>query len=88
MQKEMYLEIIDHFGIDAQLDKLKEEVHEFEDAVVSGDKDAMEEEFADVLNVMTGFMFKFDLNSKKIMSIEVSKLIRTLQRIKEGFYDN
>ena len=68
-------EIYNHFGKDAQLEKLSEECNEF---IMDNDK----EEIADVFIVAAQLV----LNNPELMGIVEFKINRTLERIKDGFY--
>lgn len=82
------VDIFNHFGEEAQLEKLKEEVNEFIEAVQSGDIAHMEEEYADVMVCMAQFMYAKPLSETNIRNITTSKTVRTIERIITGHYEN
>ena len=73
-----YLKIFNHFGQDAQIDKLLEEVHEFIEAIKSGDMAHATEEYADVMVCMKQFRYAHKLDFEEIERIDRNKVIRTL----------
>lgn len=79
--------IYNHFGREAQIEKLREEIEEFIEAIRSGDKAHAGEEAGDVLTVMAGFIFGEELNYDLVMGTPVFKMPRTLERMKSGYYD-
>lgn len=104
---EKYLYIINKFGVDAQLDKLREEILEFEEATLKlqeiafnmttddlGDvevyhkaREYVIEEMGDVLTLLTQFVFYYAIEKPELDKVMDYKLERTLQRIKEGYYE-
>lgn len=81
------VKIFEHFGEEAQLGKLQEEVTEFIEAVRSRNIEHMEEEYADVLVCLTQFFFSKGLSESNVMSITTQKTVRTLERMKSGYYE-
>ena len=71
----MLKQIMDHFGMEEQIKKLREECLEF---LESGE----DEEIADVYNVVTGIVN----NSPRLQSIAMDKQLRTIDRIETGYY--
>lgn len=75
------LAIINHYGEEAQLLKLVEEMEELKEAIVDKHKEShIIEEMADVLNVLQGLIYKKGCE-EKIVEIQEEKLDRQLQRI-------
>jgi len=81
------LTIFNHFGEAPQIEKLREEVEEFIEAVLSGDKEHMEEEYADVMVCMTQFFYGKELDENNVLGITSSKVVRTIERINSGYYE-
>lgn len=81
------LDIFNHFGEEAQLEKLKEEVNEFIEAVQSGDVAHMEEEYADVMVCMAQFMYGKGLSESIVLKTTTNKVFRTIERIGSGYYE-
>jgi NTP pyrophosphatase (non-canonical NTP hydrolase) len=82
--------IVSHFGLLEQLKKLKEEVGELFEAVISGNNLHTLEELADVKVVLLGIdrAVAFDDNSKyRVLETMQSKVDRTLNRIESGYYE-
>ena len=84
--------ITNHFGIDTQLIKLNEEMGELLNegyyGVYKGDnKNSLEDECADVLNVLIQVMLYFNLDWKKIGERMNYKVQRCLNRISTDYYD-
>lgn len=80
MQKKQ-MSIIEHYGVEAQLKKLVEELDELKEAIVEEHNQAhIVEEMADVLNVMQGIIHKLGLE-EEIRAIQEYKLERQIQRI-------
>jgi len=88
-----YKKTFEHFGLDAQLDKLDEEMEEFEDEIFNfmdtQEKafDDLEWECADVINIMIQFVIAAGGSPESVISKATQKMIRTIKRIDEGFYD-
>lgn len=80
-------QIAEHFGIENQKAKLKEEVGELLEAIDEGEIEHITEEFADVLVVMLGIMVHYGLRVERIYAVMQSKIKRTLYRIETGYYD-
>ena len=93
--KQALLEIIDHYGVNAQQRQLAEEVFELQEAIIeyenSGcydEEDSVEfvnhiaEEIADVLNLIEQFMYYYDIDfDKEVLEIKHQKVARQLERI-------
>lgn len=81
-------QIFRHFGIEAQIEKLHEEIDEVYEAYLSGDLEHLSEEIGDSRLVLQQIM-----EDKEIREFDVTrhwpvKEQRTLERIKEGYYEN
>lgn len=75
------LAIINHYGEEAQIKKLVEEMKELEEAILEKhNKEHIFEEMADVLNVLQGLIY-FNKIEAKVLEIQDTKLDRQLQRI-------
>ena len=78
-------EILEHFGIEAQIEKFFEEVEELREAIKLKNKVMIREELADVHNVLMQLIFHFGI--RMIYKKAIEKVERTKQRIKEGYYE-
>ena len=100
--RETYLKIFNHFGYRNQMKMLNEECFELLEAIdnyedVKGDCSDLEiqdifrahvvEEMGDILNVLSGFIFKYKIDEKELKFGMNKKLDRTLERIKSGYYE-
>jgi len=77
---EKQLQIINHYGFEAQKAKLKEEMTEL---AYAPNEENFIEEIADVLNVLQGIIY-FKGWEQQVLEIQEAKLDRQLRRIKEG----
>lgn len=77
-------DILDHFGIEAQIEKFFEEVEELREAIKLKNKVMIREELADVHNVLMQLIFHYGV--RMIYKKAVDKLLRTKERIKSGYY--
>jgi len=92
--KEKLLKIINHFGVDHQQRKLEEEVFEVNKVITQieypaighkpeqlkeMEKEHLEEEVGDVLNVLYQFIAYYELDLDNIFSSRVFKTDRTLK---------
>ena len=75
--KKKQLQIINHYGFEAQKAKLKEEMTEL---AYAHNEENFIEEIADVLNVLQGIVY-FKGWEKQILQIQEYKLDRQLKRI-------
>lgn len=90
------LKIINHFGVDNQQRKLEEEVFEVNKVITQieypaighkpeqlkeMEKEHLEEEVGDVLNVLYQFIAYYDLDKDKILNSQNFKINRTLKEI-------
>ena len=73
------LEILYTYGIEHQIDKFREEVNEVLVELSLGDKAKIQEELADVQNVLNQLKMYYD--ETIIEQIEAKKIKRTLSRI-------
>lgn len=92
------LKIINHYEVDNQLKKLNEEIFELIEAIrdyeenyikVDCDKDYVqqfkehiEEEFADVMVLLSQIKYYYELDSERIKKIMEEKIARQLERMK------
>ena len=80
MMKNNQLQIINHYGFEAQKAKLKEEMTEL---AYAPNEENFIEEIADVLNVPQGIIY-FRGWEQQVLQIQEAKLDRQLKRIEEG----
>lgn len=85
--KEDLLKIIEHYGVNHQQRKLNEEVFELIEALRDYNfryvlKEHVEEEFADVMVLLSQFKYYYELDDKRIKKIMEEKIARQLERIK------
>ena len=80
MMKKKQLQIINHYGVEAQKAKLKEEMTEL---AYAHNEENFIEEIADVLNVLQGIIY-FRGWEQQVLQIQEAKLDRQLKRIEEG----
>ena len=80
MMKKKQLQIINHYGFEAQKAKLKEEMTEL---AYAPNEENFIEEIADVLNVLQGIIY-FRGWEQQVLQIQEAKLDRQLRRIEEG----
>jgi len=78
--KKKQLQIINHYGFEAQKAKLKEEMTEL---AYAPNEENFIEEIADVLNVLQGIIY-FRGWEQQVLQIQEAKLDRQLKRIEEG----
>lgn len=79
MMKKKQLQIINHYGFEAQKAKLKEEMTEL---AYAHNEENFIEEIADVLNVLQGIIY-FRGWEQQVLQIQEAKLDRQLRRIEE-----
>lgn len=80
------LEIINHYGVNHQLNKLKEECDELKQAIIDYENtheniDHVAEEMSDVLNLIEQVSLHQNL-TKKLVDYKRYKLLRQLYRMK------
>ena len=96
--KKEYSKIIQHFGVDAQIQKCEEELHELTIELYNYQRERASEnlekirenikqEIADVFNMLYQMLLIFDFSIHEIADIRQQKNKRTLKRIKEGYYE-
>lgn len=79
-----YKKIINHYGVNAQLKKLTEEVYEFEEAVLEKhDKEHITEEIADILVILQQFKEKYNIDLAEINKAMQYKVDRQIRRMEE-----
>lgn len=99
-----YLDIMEHFGYRAQMKKLSEETFEFLEAVDNYEdlllfgvgnageeklaRDFVIEEMGDMLILLTQFIAKYKISQDELNKHMDYKLLRTLDRIGNGYYDD
>lgn len=86
--KNNLLKIIRHYGLKNQLRKLNEEVFELIEAIRDTrfffSKTHIEEEFADVMVLLSQIKHYYNLDSNKLKKIMDYKINRQLERMKKG----
>lgn len=83
MNKEKLLKIINHYGLKKQLKYIHTEYFELDEAVLSGDKEHITEELADVLVMLNQIIFYFGIDQTMLQVIADEKVERQLKRIEE-----
>lgn len=79
-----YKKIINHYGVNAQLKKLTEEVYEFEEAVLEKhDKEHITEEIADIFVILQQFKEKYNIDLTEINKVMKHKVDRQIRRIEK-----
>lgn len=97
------LEIINHFGIDNQLKKLNEECYELIEAIrdyedmymkcdcdsqyLKNEKKHLTEELSDCLILLNQFKNYYKITDEELNNMINHKIQRTLERIKNGYYN-
>ena len=76
--------IADHYGLEHQLGKCKEELNELIEAIDSLDERAIIEEVADVEIMISQIKYLRDIPDEQVDVIKKYKIQRQLQRIKDG----
>ena len=77
--------IFNHFGLENQIDKLFEEYRELIMAFLYGNESDRKEELADLKNIVEQLTDYY--GREEIESLQHGKNLRTLKRIKEGYYE-
>ena len=82
----MDLKILLHFGLEHQLEKLKEEVNELIEAIEENDREHIIEETADVQNVLNQFKALYEITDDDLVPVMEFKRNRTFEKygIKKG----
>ena len=78
------LTIFNTYGKSHQVSKLLEEVGEFIETVINGDKENMVQEMADCMVILKQFQYYYGITDEKIIKVMKEKIDRQLERIKEG----
>ena len=78
------LTIFNTYGKSHQVSKLLEEVGEFIETVINGDKENMVQEMADCMVMLKQFQYYYGIEDKEIEELMKYKIDRQLERIKEG----
>lgn len=79
-----YKKIINHYGVNAQLKKLNEEVYEFQESVLEKhDKEHITEEIADVFVILQQFKEKYNIDLAEINKVMQYKADRQIRRIEK-----
>lgn len=89
--KEKLLKIINNYGVNRQLKHLYTEMYEFTEAVLDdefdesgfGNKNHIQEEFADLMVMLEQFQVYYDLSNEDIMETMNYKIERQLKRIEK-----
>lgn len=79
--KEKLNKIVNYYGIEHQLKKLSEEIYELQEAILKGDIDHIEEEYADTCVLLQQIKQTCELNDDKIVKIMEKKVDRQINRI-------
>lgn len=87
-QSKKLMKIYNHFGRDAQIKKLREEVEEFIGALQSGNMEHATEELADIAVVLSQFAILPEIEDDLFSSVFDYKLNRTISRIESGYYES
>ena len=77
------LTIFNTYGKSHQVSKLLEEVGEFIETVINGDKENMVQEIADCMVMLKQFQYYYGIEDKEIEEVMKYKIDRQLERIKE-----
>jgi len=85
--KDNLLKIIQHFGKENQLEKLKEELNELLEAIDSKNEDEMFKEVIDVIIMAWQLLLIFKKTDDEIDRQVNFKINRTLERIESGYYE-
>ena len=78
------LTIFNTYGKSHQVSKLLEEVGEFIETVINGDKENMVQEMADCMVILKQFQYYYGITDEEIIKVMKEKIDRQLERIKEG----
>jgi len=89
---EKLLEIVEYFGIGNQQRKLEEEVFELQESIIKfengiGDIKEIITELTDVSIILDQIQEFYAIDDSEICDEYIYKLDRTIERIKEGYYD-
>ena len=78
------LTIFNTYGKSHQVSKLLEEVGEFIETIINGDKENMVQEMADCFVMLKQFQYYYGITDEEILKVMKEKIDRQLERIKEG----
>ena len=82
--KNSLLTIFNNYGQNHQTSKLLEEVGEFIETVMDGDKKNMIQEMADVTVMLKQFQYYYGISDEEIEEVMKQKIERQLKRIDRG----
>lgn len=82
--KNSLLTIFNNYGQNHQTSKLLEEVGEFIETVMDGDKKNMIQEMADVTVMLKQFQYYYGISDEEIEEVMKQKIERQLNRIDRG----
>jgi len=84
-----YVYILEYFGIDNQIRKTEEEFQELMEAIRSGDPAKIKDELGDLLNMIIQLIIHYSSEEDKseVLDLATGKVFRTLERIKNGYYN-
>ena len=82
------LTIFNTYGKSHQVSKLLEEVGEFIETVINGDKENMVQEMADCMVILKQFQYYYGIEDKEIEEIMKYKIDRQLERIENEKSNN
>lgn len=81
------LDIIMHFGINAQQRKLQEEIFELQEVITKNDNlDSIKEELADCFVVLNQIKEYYNIQDEELRKVMNEKVERTITRIKNKYY--
>lgn len=92
MRRTKLLKIIETYGTNHQLKKLHEEVYELTEAILEYeegvcphlfDKEAVTEEYADVMVLLNQLLIKYEIDNVRVNEIMEEKIDRQIERIKK-----
>lgn len=81
--KEKLLDIVNHYGLDKQLKYIHTEYFELDEAIMTGGKEEIAEELADVMVMLKQFQYYYNISDDNITSIMNYKIDRQLVRISD-----
>ena len=82
------LTIFNTYGKSHQVSKLLEEVGEFIETVINGDKENMVQEMADCMVMLKQFQYYYGITDEEIINNMQFKIKRQLERIKNEKSNN
>ena len=81
------LTIFNTYGKSHQVSKLLEEVGEFIETVINGDKENMVQEMADCMVMLKQFQYYYGIEDKEIEEVMKYKVERTIKRMENEYYE-